>query len=209
MQYCLLDLIRLSVLMVLICGSTNTFDPYCARISSTSSRHFSRVYYNYPGSTAPSLPSTLETWGRLVSSMYQIFKIIQKAKIGPLIDSSQSAFMQGRYIFDTVVLAQEMVPACSRHSWHAFFLKLDFAKTFDALDQNFLLKVLRVRGFGERWCSWLSNSLQLGCLCPGKWRVAQSLQICWWHLTPSTRSNFHTEHQNSHILPWAYLWPFH
>ena len=92
MQYCLLDLIRLSVLMVLIWGSTNTFDPYCARISWTSSRHFTRVHCNYAGSTALSLPSfprnrvpeTLETWGLLVSSM-RYSKSSKRLKLAPLL----------------------------------------------------------------------------------------------------------------------------
>lgn len=36
-------------------------------------------------------------------------------------------------------------------------LKVDFAKAFDSVDWDFLLELLRVRGFGSRWLGWITS----------------------------------------------------
>lgn len=38
-------------------------------------------------------------------------------------------------------------------------LKLDISKAFDTLSWPFLLELLRARGFGDRWCGWISALL--------------------------------------------------
>jgi hypothetical protein len=38
-------------------------------------------------------------------------------------------------------------------------LKLDISKAFDTLSWPFLLELLRARGFGERWYSWIATLL--------------------------------------------------
>jgi hypothetical protein len=38
-------------------------------------------------------------------------------------------------------------------------LKLDFQKAFDSICWESLDAILRVRGFGDRWCSWVSSLL--------------------------------------------------
>ena len=57
-----------------------------------------------------------------------------KTKIGELIDPSQSTFLQGWSVLDSIAAAQEIISACAKHHWPTFFLKLEFTKTFDTLD---------------------------------------------------------------------------
>ena len=80
-----------------------------------------------------------------------------KTKISALIEPSQSAFLQGRSILDSVTTAQEIISACTKNKWPAFFLKLDYAKAFDTIDWTFLIKVLQARGFSVKWCSWIHS----------------------------------------------------
>lgn len=101
---------------------------------------------------------------RPISLINDILKIISKVlacrlktKIGQLIDPAQSAFLNGRSILDSVVTAHEIMTFCVKHKWPAFFLKIDFARAFDTIDWFFLFKVLQARGFGVRWCGWISS----------------------------------------------------
>jgi hypothetical protein len=36
-------------------------------------------------------------------------------------------------------------------------LKLDFEKAFDKVDHSFILAVLRAKGIGEQWCTWIQQ----------------------------------------------------
>jgi hypothetical protein len=36
-------------------------------------------------------------------------------------------------------------------------MKLDYEKAYDRVNLNFLLEILRLRGFGQTWISWIKN----------------------------------------------------
>ncbi|XP_058103440.1 uncharacterized protein LOC131247011 [Magnolia sinica] len=80
------------------------------------------------------------------------------------ISVEQGAFIQGKSITESCVLAQEMFKDINR--WVRggnIFIKLDKEKAYDRLDWGFLLAVLRRLGFGEKWITMVkkcwSNSL--------------------------------------------------
>jgi mannosylglycoprotein endo-beta-mannosidase len=55
------------------------------------------------------------------------------------------------------------------------FRELDFRKAFDSVDWIALDRILRARGFGDVWCSWIKAILESGCTAvllngvPGRW----------------------------------------
>ncbi|CAL5444777.1 unnamed protein product [Camellia sinensis] len=71
-----------------------------------------------------------------------------------LIDDSQNAFLKGRLVSDNLLLAHELIEFV-RHRTKGkkmfFGLKLDMNKTYDRVDWNFLIAILRLMGFTEKW----------------------------------------------------------
>ena len=72
-----------------------------------------------------------------------------------LISQLQSAFIPGRQMIDSIVMAEEIVAAWRRSGTAGFLWKVDFAKVYDAIDWRYLWNVLRRRGFSEEWVRWM------------------------------------------------------
>jgi len=88
-----------------------------------------------------------------ISLISSIFKIISevlttklKSKIDSLINRSQSTFIRGRSILDSVASAQEIVYAGAKNHWPAYFLKLDFTKAFNTLEGPFYYVRYKLKG---------------------------------------------------------------
>jgi hypothetical protein len=94
----------------------------------------------------------------LLNCSYKIFTNFLTNRIGKisdmLVSSNQTAFIKGSYILESIVTAHEVI-----HSVHkkqqGFILKLDYEKTYDKVNWQFLLDILEKRGFGKRWISWI------------------------------------------------------
>ena len=77
-----------------------------------------------------------------------------------LIDNNQTAFIKGRRITDSILLAHELC-----HNLHLgqgkarMCIKLDISKAFDSLDCNFICETSRYMGFDNKWVGWLSECL--------------------------------------------------
>lgn len=72
-----------------------------------------------------------------------------------LIASNQSAFIKGRYILESVVIAHELVHSVNRSKQPSLILKLDYEKAYDRMSWDFLFDVLNSRGFSARWVKWM------------------------------------------------------
>ena len=68
-----------------------------------------------------------------------------------LISPLQFAFILGRQMIDSVVMAKEIVAACRCSGTLGFLWKVDFAKAYDSIDWRYLWNVLRRRSFLEEW----------------------------------------------------------
>jgi hypothetical protein len=67
-----------------------------------------------------------------------------------LIAKEQSVFIRGRYILESVVVAHEIVHSIHQNKESCIVLKLDYEKAYDRVNLDFLIEILRSRGFGER-----------------------------------------------------------
>jgi hypothetical protein len=72
-----------------------------------------------------------------------------------LVAKEQCAFIRGRFILESVVIAHEVVHATHRSKEPGVLLKLDYEKAYDRVNIDFLLEILSSRGFGERWVRWI------------------------------------------------------
>jgi hypothetical protein len=77
-----------------------------------------------------------------------------------IILEQQRGFIQGRHIFNCVIIASEAINVLNRRSFAGnLALKIDIKKAFDTLDWSFLLLVLKSFDFRHVFCDWISEIL--------------------------------------------------
>ncbi|XP_071681529.1 uncharacterized protein [Lolium perenne] len=96
--------------------------------------------------------SLVHSFAKLVT---KIMALRLASWMGELVSANQSAIIWGRCIQDNFVLVHQSAWLLHRKKVPALLLKLDVARTFNSVSWPFLLSVLRQRGFGHRWISWL------------------------------------------------------
>jgi hypothetical protein len=95
------------------------------------------------------------------------FKIFTKEMVNrmtrialKLISPSQMAFMSDRNIMEGVVMLHETIHEI--HQKSGVILKLDFKKAYDKVNWEFLHQTLRIKGFLDKWCHWISQIISKG-----------------------------------------------
>ncbi|KAM0925086.1 hypothetical protein ACQ4PT_004437 [Festuca glaucescens] len=100
----------------------------------------------------------------LVHSFARLLTKIMARRLAPrmheLVDGNQMAFIRGRCIQDNFLLVKESAKLLHRKRFPSLLLKVDIAKAFDNISWPFLLSVLRHRGFGPRWITWIALLLR-------------------------------------------------
>jgi hypothetical protein len=81
-----------------------------------------------------------------------------------IIHKSQSAFLKGRNIMNSILALHEILHETTKNRKTGVVLKLDFEKAYDKVDCGFLLKCLEVMGFNSVWCAWIKGVLGNGTM---------------------------------------------
>lgn len=100
----------------------------------------------------------------LPHSMSKLFAKLLATRVRPrmkdIIAFNQSAFIKGRSLHDNFLLVRQVMRKISARKSKGVFLKLDISRAFDSLSWPFLFEVLKAKGFGDRWITWLTILLQ-------------------------------------------------
>lgn len=96
-----------------------------------------------------------------------VHKILAKALASRLkrvlpnvILNCQSAFLDGRYILDGVVVVSQLVDLAKRNNEECLLFKVDFDKAFDCISWNVLFYMMERFGFNPGWIKWMN-----ACIC--------------------------------------------
>ena len=100
----------------------------------------------------------------LVGCVYKLIaKILTNKLKGVLenvIDMKQSAFLSGRGLFDSVLIANETVDYLRKDRVKGVIVKVDYEKAYDSVEWNFLEYMMRRLGFVNKWINWISMCLK-------------------------------------------------
>jgi hypothetical protein len=83
------------------------------------------------------------------------------------VSKEHSAFLHGRYILESVVIAHELVHCIHKSKEPRVIIKLDYEKAYDRVSTEFLIEILELRSFGERWRGWISKLVMCGSVSVG------------------------------------------
>ena len=90
--------------------------------------------------------------------------------VGKVISKYQNAFVEGRQIFDAMLIANEAIDSILKSNRVGVLCKLDIEKAYDRVNWNFLLEVLEKMGFGRRWINcirWCISTPRFSVLANG------------------------------------------
>ncbi|GKV09904.1 hypothetical protein SLEP1_g21338 [Rubroshorea leprosula] len=82
-----------------------------------------------------------------------------KMVMSDIISDSQSAFVGGRQLVDSVLILNEVVHEVKRRKQQSFMFKADFEKAYDCVDWGFLDWMMDSMGFRDKWRKWIWECL--------------------------------------------------
>ncbi|XP_057506509.1 uncharacterized protein LOC130789694 [Actinidia eriantha] len=118
----------------------------------------------------------------------------------------QSAFIGGRNIQDGILIANEVVEEWKRSRKKGIIIKLDFEKAFDTVNWNYMLRMMDLMGFPQRWRDWIKeclSSARVSVIVNGspcnefqmhkrvRWVSDLLLAVCFFEQVSGLKINYH------------------
>ncbi|MCH80733.1 LINE-1 reverse transcriptase like, partial [Trifolium medium] len=104
----------------------------------------------------------------LLGCLYKLVAKVLAARLGKvmnsLINSTQSAFINGRHLVDGVVVINEVLDVAKKMGKEVLVFKVDFEKAYDSVDWGFLEYMLRRFGFCDKWVEWMQACVFAGSM---------------------------------------------
>jgi len=95
----------------------------------------------------------------LLNVSFKIFTKVATSRINSvadhLISPTQTTFMRGRNILEGAVVLHETIHELHRKNLSRVIFKIDFEKAYDKVKWNFLLQMLRLKGFSPKSIEWI------------------------------------------------------
>ena len=79
-----------------------------------------------------------------------------------IIRPTQTAFLPGRNIMEGTVILHETIHELHSKKQDGIIFKIDFEKAYGKVKWNFLQQTLAMKGFSQKWCSWVQQFTQGG-----------------------------------------------
>ncbi|GKV04880.1 hypothetical protein SLEP1_g16977 [Rubroshorea leprosula] len=100
----------------------------------------------------------------LIGVMYKVIAKLLANRIGSVLDGiigeNQMAFIKGRQMVDSIVIANETIDEAKRKKKASFLFKIDFEKAYDKVCWEFLDYMMARMGFESKWRRWISECLK-------------------------------------------------
>jgi len=115
-------------------------------------------------------PQTLNDY-RPIFLIGHVYKIVAKILanrlkkvLSDIIDERQSAFIRGRHLLHSVLIANEVVEEAKRSQKSCLVFKVDYEKAYDSVSWKFLAHMMRCLGFCNKWIQWVMGCLHLASI---------------------------------------------
>lgn len=112
-----------------------------------------------PAACTPSAYRPVSLQNCPVKVITKILTTRLQAQIDRLVDVDQTGFICGRSISENFVYATKLIQCCQQRRAPTLVIKLDFAKAFDSVNSESLLRILQVQGFPDKWIRWVRSLL--------------------------------------------------
>ena len=102
----------------------------------------------------------------LSNCVVKIFSKAMTTRVSPLCDklisSNQTAFINRRFILESVVVAHEVIQEVHRSGGDGLVVKVDYEKAYDRVNWDFIKGMLLSRSFGIKWVNLVFSTLHQG-----------------------------------------------
>ena len=89
----------------------------------------------------------------------KLLSLRMKKVISRVIHVRQLTFLKGKGLLDSVVITNEVLDEVKRKKRSCIFIKVDYEKAYDSVSWEFILYMLKMVGFCDKWIHWIKSCL--------------------------------------------------